>query len=183
MEELYSRNLGHLFVSPLRPFELLIAMMTMSMLRVVIGVIPAMLLAILFYEYNIFTLGLPLIGFFVNLMAMGWVIGLVVVGILIRSGLGAESLAWLLVFAMAPISAIYYPVWTLPDFLQAVALFVPAAHVFEGMRALIVDGTFDAGEMLWAVVLNAGYLLLAGGFCLWMIRRARIAGRILQSGE
>ncbi|MGD8310599.1 MAG: hypothetical protein PVG98_14275, partial [Chromatiales bacterium] len=67
MEELYSRNLGHLFVSPLRPFELLIAMMTMSMLRVVIGVIPAMLLAILFYEYNIFTLGLPLIGFFVNL--------------------------------------------------------------------------------------------------------------------
>jgi hypothetical protein len=37
--------------------------------------------------------------------------------------------------------------------------------------------------MLWAVALNAGYLLLAGGFCLWMIRRARIAGRILQSGE
>ena len=32
-EEMYSRNLGHLFVSPLRSWELILALMSMSLVR------------------------------------------------------------------------------------------------------------------------------------------------------
>ena len=45
LEEMYSRNLGQLFVTPLRPVELVLAMMTISMLRTLIGIVPAALLA------------------------------------------------------------------------------------------------------------------------------------------
>src|SRR3954469_18491872 len=68
LEEMWSRNLGHLFVSPLRPYEWIIAMLAMSFIRVLIGVVPAMLLAIPLYHYSIFGLGLPFVAFFLNLM-------------------------------------------------------------------------------------------------------------------
>jgi ABC-2 type transport system permease protein len=71
LEELWSRNLGHLFVSPLRPYEWALSLLVMSLLRVAIGVVPAALLAIPLYHYSIFSLGLPLIAFFVLLMAAG----------------------------------------------------------------------------------------------------------------
>jgi ABC-2 type transport system permease protein len=39
-EEMYSRNLGHLFTSPLRPYELAIALVIISLLRTLIGSEP-----------------------------------------------------------------------------------------------------------------------------------------------
>src|SRR5690606_29143589 len=114
MEELWSRNLGSLFVTPLRPYEMAAALLTMSLLRTLIGMVPASLVAILLYEYSIYDLGLPLLAFFVNLMIMGWAFGLVVCGLLFRFGLGAESVAWFAIFAMAPLSGIYYPISVLP---------------------------------------------------------------------
>src|SRR5690606_30576403 len=38
MEEMWARHLGHLFVSPLRPYELVVSLFAMSVLRVLIGV-------------------------------------------------------------------------------------------------------------------------------------------------
>ena len=75
---------------------------------------------------------------------MGWGIGMTVTAMVIRFGLGAESLAWVAIFAFAPISAVYYPVATLPGWLQPVAWATPSAYVFEGMRAVMVDGVFRA---------------------------------------
>ena len=72
MEEMWSRNLGHVFVCPLRPWELVAALIGMSFIRMVPGVLPAILLAWLLYAFNLFTLGPVLVLFFVNLMIMGW---------------------------------------------------------------------------------------------------------------
>ena len=63
LEEMWSRNLGHLFVTPLRPYEWVISLLAMSVIRVAIGVVPAALLAIPLYHYSIFAMGLPLIAF------------------------------------------------------------------------------------------------------------------------
>ncbi|MFB3087067.1 MAG: ABC transporter permease, partial [Acidiferrobacterales bacterium] len=104
MEEMWSRNLGQLFVSPLRPSELIAALFIMSLIRTLIGVGGAALIAIALFHYSVFDLGLPLIAFFVNLIVMGWAIGLLVSGIVLRYGLGAESLAWIGIFALQPLS-------------------------------------------------------------------------------
>ncbi len=123
LEEVWSRNLGNLSVSPLRPYEFLLSLMAMSLLRTVIGVLPAAGLAIVFYEANIFTLGLPLIAFFSVLIMFGWAIGMMVCALILRVGLGAENVAWLAIFLIAPVSAIYYPVSILPEALRIVVVF------------------------------------------------------------
>ncbi|HEB67925.1 MAG TPA: ABC transporter permease, partial [Gammaproteobacteria bacterium] len=159
-EEMYSRNLGHLFVSPLRPWELIVSLLTISFIRTVIGVGTAALLAIVFYEYSIFDMGLPLVAFFANLLVMSWAIGLMVIAIVLRYGLGAEGLAWAVIFAVAPVSGIYYPVSVLPDWLQPVAWSLPSSHVFEGMRRVLIDGVFDWTLFRNAVALNVIYLAI-----------------------
>lgn len=182
-EEMYSRNLGQLFVSPLRPLELVASLLIVSLLRTALGVGAAAGLAMLLYQYSIFTLGLPLLAFFVNLLVMGWAIGLMVVALVLRYGLGAEGLAWAATFAIAPISGIYYPLAVLPDWLRPIALALPSSHVFEGMRAVARDHVFPL-EFFWnAVGLNVIYLALGVLVYLVAFHVARRRGLLLHSGE
>jgi ABC-2 type transport system permease protein len=183
LEEMWARNLGHLSVSPLRPYEWILSLLAMSLIRVMIGVFPAALLAIPLYHYSIFTLGLPLLAFFVNLLVTGWALGLMICALILRHGAGAESMAWLAVFILSPISGIYYPVSVLPGWLQAVAAALPSAHVFEGMRAVLFDGTFRWDHFAAAVGLNVLYLLLGALLFLAAFRDARHRGALLQVGE
>jgi ABC-2 type transport system permease protein len=182
-EEMYSRNLGHLFASPLRPYELVCALLTISLIRTIIGVGGAALLAIPLYHYSIFSLGLPLLTFFVNLLVMGWSIGLLVSGLVLRYGLGAENLAWVAIFAVAPVSGIYYPVAVLPDWLQVVAHLLPASYVFEGMRAVLFEHSFRADLFVRAVGLNVLYLGLGVAVFLGVFRAARRRGLLINVGE
>ncbi len=183
MEEMWSRNLGHLFVSPLRPFELVASLLVMSLIRTVIGVGGAALIAIPLFHYSVFDLGLPVIAFFTNLIMMGWAIGLLVSGIVLRYGLGAESLAWVSIFAVQPISGVYYPIEVLPAWLQHVAALLPSSYVFEGMRSVLFQHTFRVDLLVNAMALNVVYL--AGGVLgfLAFFRRARVRGQLLHVGE
>jgi ABC-2 type transport system permease protein len=183
MEEMWSRNLGHLFVSPLRPFELAGALLTMSLIRTLIGVGGAALIAIPLFNFSIFSLGLPLLAYFINLIVMGWAIGLLVSGIVLRYGLGAESMAWIAIFAVQPISGVYYPIDTLPVWLQYVAALLPSSHVFEGMRAVLFDHSFRVDLLLHAVMLNVIYLTAGFLAFLAFFKNARVRGQLLHVGE
>jgi ABC-2 type transport system permease protein len=182
-EEMWSRNLGHLFVSPLRPMELVASLLTMSLIRTLIGVGGAAIIAIPLFHYSIFDLGLPLVAFFANLIVMGWSIGLVVSGLVLRYGLGAEGMAWFLVFATQPISGVYYPIDVLPGWLQPIAAALPSSHVFEGMRAVIIDHTFRLDLLLNALALNIVWLGAGIGAFLRFFHLARVQGRLLHVGE
>jgi ABC-2 type transport system permease protein len=183
MEEMWSRNLGHLFVSPLRPYEFIVALMAMSALRTTVGLLPAALLAIPLFAFNIFDLGLPLVSFFALLLMTGWAIGLGVSALVLRFGLGAESLAWVLVFALAPLSGIYYPVASLPGWVQGVAWCLPSSYVFEGMRS-VISGAGFRWDLWWAALaLNGVYLAVTTALFLSVFRVARKRGLLLNVGE
>ena len=114
---------------------------------------------------------------------MGWSVGLVVCGLVLRFGLGAESLAWFLIFAFAPVSCIYYPIDIPPEWLKYVAAALPSALVFEGMRAVLFDGVFRH-DLLWrALVLNALYMALAIAAFMAFFHAARKHGLLHQIGE
>jgi len=183
LEEMWSRNLGHLFVSPLRPTEWVVSLMVMSLLRTLIGVLPAALLAMPFFGYSVFGLGFPLIAFFANLIVMGWSLGLLIVALILRYGMGAEGLAWIVVFMLAPVSAVYYPVTVLPGWLQPVSWALPSSHVFEGMRSLLFGGGLRWDHLAWATGLNALYMVMSVGVFLYGFHRARVRGALLQTGE
>ena len=184
LEELYARHLGHLFVSPLRPAELVIANFLVSLVRVLIGVGGAALLAIPFFHFNLVgSLGWALIPFFAVLMLFGWAIGLIIAGLVIRLGLGAESLAWAAIFFIQPFSAVYYPIEVLPPSVRWISWLLPSAPVFEGMREVLRENRFDWALFGQAVGVLAVWLAVAGVAFALLFRSARRQGLLLQSGE
>ena len=49
LEEMWSRNIPNLLMSPLRPAEFVVALMVMSLIRLAVGVVPVTLMAIVFW--------------------------------------------------------------------------------------------------------------------------------------
>ncbi len=183
LEEMWSRNIGNLMMSPLRPFEFIAALMVMSMVRLAIGAVPVTFLAIGFFGFNLYGLGLALVAFFFNLMLTSWAIGIFVSGLILRNGMGAENLAWGIMFFFMPLSCVYYPVTTLPIWLQPAAWALPPTYVFEGMREILIRHVFRADLMIDALALNV--VLFAGGVFafLKLLESARRHGSLIQTGE
>ncbi|WP_088348332.1 MULTISPECIES: ABC transporter permease [Rhodomicrobium] len=183
LEEMWSRNLVNILMSPLRPNEYIAALMVISLIRLAISMVPVVLLAYLFFDFNLLGLGLPLAGFFANLVICGWTIGLVANGVIIRYGMGAESFTWVAVFFLLPLCCVYYPLSTLPPWLQPLAAALPPTHVFEGLRALVMHGEFHPEQMIRAFALNVVYF--SGAYILfhYCLRLARIKGTLMQIGE
>ena len=183
LEEIWSRNLGHVFVSPLRPRELVAALIGMSAIRTAVGVLPAIALAWFLYGFGLFSLGPVVVLFFAALMIMGWAIALGVTAMILRHGAGAEALAWSLMMGLAPISAVFYPVSVLPGWLQPVAAIIPASHVFEGMRAALLEGRIAWGQLAAAFALDALWIAGMALVFLRQFHRARVKGALLSIGE
>jgi ABC-2 type transport system permease protein len=183
IEEMWSRNLGNLLISPLRPLELIAALSAWSIIRLAVGMIPVAFAAYLFFGFNLLGLGLPLVAFFAVLVLTSWSLGLIAAGVILRYGLGAEELAWSLAFLLLPLCCVYYPVSVLPDWLQPVALALPPTHVFEGMRSILLHNIFDVRDLWWAMGLNAIYLVAGYATFRWFLASARVNGTLVQLGE
>ena len=183
LEEVWARNLGHLMMSPLRPIELIASLVVVSLIKLSVAMVPVIVIAYLLFDYSIFSLGLPLAAFFANLVFTSWSFALVSTGAVLRYGLGAENIAWLMTFLMMPLACVYYPVTTLPFWLQPFAWMLPPTYVFEGMRAVVLDGVFRPDLMLWAAGLNTLYFVGAIALFRYLIDSAREAGTLVHMGE
>jgi ABC-2 type transport system permease protein len=183
LEEMYSRNLSNLLISPLRPLEFVTSLMIMSIIRLAVGMVPVSFLAIAFFGFNLWALGFGLVAFFVNLMLTGWAVGIFVSGLLLRQGLGAENMAWSIMFLLLPLTCVYYPVSVLPDWLQVIAWTLPPTYVFEGLRALVLDQVFRADLMLQALAINILLFVLAIFAFLAFLKSSRRHGSLLAGGE
>jgi len=183
LEEMWSRNLGNLLMNPLRPNEYIASLMIISMIRLGISLLPVVGLAYLFFDFNLFSLGLPLVAFFANLVFAGWTIGLVSNGVIVRYGLGAESFTWVAVFFFLPLCCVYYPLSTLPAWLQPISQALPPTHVFEGLRALMIHQEFRPWLMVNAFALNILYFTGAYVLFRYFLWQARVKGSLMQLGE
>jgi ABC-2 type transport system permease protein len=170
-------------ISPLRPVEFVIALMVMSVVRLAVGFLPVTILAIFFFGFNLWGLGLALVVFFANLFFTAWAVGMLCSGLVMRNGLGAEGLTWSMMFILLPLTCVYYPVATLPALVQPVAWALPPTAVFEGMRALVIDHVFRADLMLWALGLNGLWLAVGATSFVVLLESARRAGALIQTGE
>src|SRR5262249_7008041 len=125
LEVMWSRNLSNLMISPLRPIEFVCALMIMSLIRLAIGMVPVTFLAIAFVGFNVDGLGLALEACFLNLILTSWEVGIVISGVLVRNGRGAEALAGTLMFVLMLLTYLYCPVRVLPVWLQVIAWALP----------------------------------------------------------
>ncbi|HYF04840.1 MAG TPA: ABC transporter permease, partial [Patescibacteria group bacterium] len=126
----------------------------------------ACLVAFLLYSANIFSLSFYLIPFTFLLLMAGWWMGFFVAGLILHYGKRLQNFAWTLAWAFAPLSCVYYPLSALPDWVQYLARMLPMTYVFEGMRSVLLHGTMDYKNFVFAFGINVLYLLLAG----WYLR-------------
>jgi ABC-2 type transport system permease protein len=183
LEEMWSRNMANLLISPLTRSELIGSLILMSLLRLVISLLPITILAILFFGYNLWALGFGLAAFFANLLLTGWALAILTSGVILRNGLGAEGLVWSLMFLIMPICAVFFPVAVLPQFLQWVAWMLPPTYVFEGMRAIVFDHVFRVDLMLWAFGINLVLMTVGCIAFVKLLDSARRGGSLMAIGE
>ena len=179
LEELWERNFLNIFVTPLRVGEFIGSGILLGILRVAIVAVTMSVLAIIFYSFNIFTLGFALIPFVASLLIFGWILGLFTTGLILRYGSSAQVLAFGFIAVIQPFSAVFYPVSSLPESLQLVSYMIPSTHIFEGMRTVIATGTLPLASLGWSFLLNAVYLVLViwyfYGMFAWVKRRGLLA--------
>lgn len=183
LEDVWSRNLINIFVSPLSPAEYVTSLLLLSLIKLTLTSTVMITLAWLLYSFDIFRLGFPLVPLVANLIVMGWSIGIITTALILRFGQEAEVLAWGIALLFHPFSAVFYPVSVLPGWLQTVAFYIPSAHVFEGMRQVISDGVFPVDHLLWAAGLNAVYITAAVLFFWWNFRAVKKKGLLVKVGE
>lgn len=183
VEEIYSRNVGQLYASPLRGMEQLAAYTFITVFRLIIGVLPALFFCWVFFGYNLFSLGpwfFPLIG---NLVFTGIVCGIALVSFLIRFGQSAEWFGWMLGWTFTPFMGVYYPVSILPAPLPFLAEALPPTPIFAALRQLAETGGVDVGLIAHAFGLNMAYLALALFIFFRTLEGARRRGNLLSLNE
>lgn len=183
LEDIWSRNLLNVFVSPISVSEYVISLMFVSLIKIVLTASVSIFLAWLFYSFNIFIIGVSILPLVLNLLLLGWAVGIFTTALILRFGSQAEVLAWGVAFLFQPVSAVFYPVSVLPYPLQVIAMWVPSSHVFEGMRMVVSGGGFPVKELTWAFSLNLLYLSFATVFFFMMFKAVRVKGLLGKIGE
>lgn len=182
LEDIWARNLLNIFVAPVRVSEFIAATWVVGFVKILITVAILSSLAWSLYSFNLFHLGLSFIPLFINLLVMGWSVGMVTTAMITRWGQSAEALAWGIPFLIQPFCAAFYPLATLPKFLQPIALAIPATHVFEGMRAVLAGQGLAWHYVFAAAGLNGLYLLASALFFNYMFEKAREKGLLAKLG-
>ena len=175
-EEFWVRNFINLFISPLSIPEFISALCLVGFVKSVVTTVVLAVLALILYHFDLLQVGLGLLPFYGNLLLFGWAVGLFTMGIILRYGRAAEALIWGMPFLLQPLSAVFYPVDVLPEWLQAVALALPSTYVFQGMRQVLDTGVINWGQMELALGLNLVYMALGALFFGLMLRSVRIRG-------
>jgi ABC-2 type transport system permease protein len=183
LEDIWSRNLLNMHVTPLTTTEYLSGLIVFSLTKVVFSVAMMATMAYLLYGFGILTIGAALVPFMGLLLVLGWSLAIVAISCVLRFGEGAQVIAWSLVFVFQPIAGVFYPVSVLPPALQTVAAFVPATHVFQGMRDVLNGAPIPWKTMGVAAGLDIVYVALALGLYSLTLRHARARGRLSRFGE
>ena len=183
LEEIWSRNFTNLFLAPIEIKEIITSLTLTAVLRTMVGLVPAALLAIPLFGVSVFKLGLPLFFLLLALYLFGVSLGLLVTSGLLRFGPSFENIAWASLFFLAPLGCIYYPIEILPDFFQIIAKGLPLVYIFDETRNILLNGFVNYENIKQAYLLNVIYLIFGIGLFYLSFLRARIKGTLINMGE
>jgi ABC-2 type transport system permease protein len=176
LQELWSQNLVNLFATPLSVWEWSVSLVALGVIKNVLTLIVGIGTVWLLYRLNIFAVGWMLLPFLFSLMLSGWFMGFASSALIIYYGRNLQGVAWMFGFALAPFSAVFYPVSALPAWARQVSAVLPMTYVFEGMRQILRGGPLPVGALAISFALNILYLTLAILFFNMMFERSRARG-------
>jgi len=169
-EDIWAHNLFNFFASPLRIWEYTLGLIATAIMTSFTGLSLVIFMAQVIFGYNIFRLGLFLIPFMGVLFVFGVALGVFTCALVLRLGPSAEWLAWPIPFILGPFAGIFYPVSSLPKYVQPFSRAIAPSYVFEGMRGVLANGTVSHLNLLLGFVIAAAYLLAAALFFVYVFR-------------
>ena len=162
LEDFWSRNVFNLFASPVKNSELLTSIAIFGLLRSSISFLFLISISYLLYSFNLFTIGILFISIFaLGLILFGWVIGIFVTSLIFIYGARVQSFAWTIGWLIQPFSAVFYPLSTLPVWLQKISLLLPTTYIFEGMRTALNNSVMDWKGLAISFMINIVLLIFA----------------------
>ena len=177
-EDVWSRNFLNFFATPLSVQEYIGGLVLSSIATSAVGLVVMLLLAAAAFGLSYLVYGATLAPFLLVLFLFGIALGVFGAGLVLRLGPAAEWLIWPIPAMLSPFAGVFYPLSTLPAWMQAVARLLPASYVFEGMRAIVSGGPVSPAALAAGASLAALYVLLAGWFFLRVYRKAVRTGLI-----
>ena len=169
-EDMWAHNFFNFFASPLRIWEYTLGLIATAIMTAFAGLSLVLLMAWVFFGYNLFRLGLFLMPFMGILFVFGVALGVFTSAMVLRLGPSAEWLAWPIPFILGPFAGIFYPISSLPKYVQPISWAIAPSYVFEGMRGVIASGTVSQMDLLLGFVIAAAYLLAAALFFVYIFR-------------
>jgi len=160
LEDIWSRNFINYFASPLKISEYISGLVAISITTGICGFLVVLLIAGACFGYNIFQIGLLLLPFLLILFIFGMAMGIFVSALIFRLGPAAEWIGWPIPMVLSVFSGVFYPVSTLPKFLQIFSKIIPASYVFESMRAILAGGLFSGLTINLLIGLGLAFIYL-----------------------
>lgn len=180
MFDIWDRNFINVMSTPITFLEYITGLIVVSLIKIAITFLSMWMMAAIFYNFQITTLGLGLSLFALNLFIFATSFGIFNISLVLRFGHSIGPLTWILPFFVQPFAAVFYPVSVLPVVFQKIAYFIPISHVFEGMREVIKSGYFDSSLFWTALILNFIYLALSISFFTFILRNVLKSGKLVK---
>jgi ABC-2 type transport system permease protein len=177
-EDVWSRSLLNVFATPMQIPEYLAGLVLSSIGTSAIALGVMQVLAVAVFGISFFGFGAMLMPFLLVLFLFGIALGIFGSAIVLRFGPAAEWLVWPIPAVLSPFAAVFYPVSTLPVWMQGVSRILPLGYVFEGVRAIVAGRGVEAGGLGIGACMAVLYILLAGAFFTWIYRQAVRTGLI-----
>lgn len=180
LEDVWYRNFLNIFITPLKMSEFFIAGAILALFRIIVVSVILFTISFFLYKFNVFELGIALVPFLINLFLFGFSLAIFINAIIIRFGSSAQVLAFGMAILVQPISAVYYPVFALPEVMRYVSFALPSTYVFESIREIASGGAPNI-EYFWiALSLNVIYLILTAWFFIKMFSKVKRLGKLLK---
>jgi ABC-2 type transport system permease protein len=172
LEDVWSRSFLNLFASPITIPQYLLGLVITTTVTSFIGLVVMLLLATLIFGLSFFAYGLMLVPFLLILFLFGVALGICTSAVVLRLGPSAEWFVWPVPAVISPFAGVFYPISTLPAWMQFAGKLLPVSYVFEGLRTIIAGGTVPATSLMWGLGLAVIYVLLACWFFTRVYRNA-----------
>ena len=163
-EDVWSRNLLAVFASPLSRAEYVTGLVLTGIFTSLLGLAVMLVLASLAFGLSFMSYGLVTVPALGVLFLFGIALGVAGSAMVLRFGPAAEWLIWPLPAVLSPFASVFYPISTLPTWMQPLSLALPPSHVFETLRTITQGGQADYGALLLALGLSLIYLAAAAAF-------------------
>jgi ABC-2 type transport system permease protein len=161
-EDVWSRNFLNVFASPLRISEYLGGLVFTSLTTSLVGLTVMLAVATGVFGLSFAVYGVMLIPFVLVLVIFGVALGIIGTAVVLRFGPAAEWFVWPIPAMLSPFAGVFYPLSTLPKWMQLISSILPPAYVFEAMRAILANKAISVTSLTAALLLAVVELALAG---------------------